>query len=97
MNPDLRAIIDKLKAGESSEPLRVKAGYQIFKVDTRSTAEAEAFDKVRDKISQKVYAERLDGETAKFLEKLRITALIEWKDDTYKQMYEKAVAARAAK
>jgi peptidyl-prolyl cis-trans isomerase SurA len=97
MNPELRAIIEKIKTGESSEPIRVKSGYQIFKVDARSPAEVEAFDKVRDKISQKVYSERLDGETAKFLEKLRGTALIEWKDDTYKQMYEKAVAVRAAK
>jgi len=97
MNPDLRAVIDKLKPGESSEPVRVKAGYQIFKVDSRTPAEVEAFDKVRDKISQKVYSERLDGETQKFLTKLRETALIEWKDDTYKQMYEKAIAAHAGK
>jgi len=97
MNPDLKAIIDKLKVGETSEPIRVKSGYQMLKVDARSPAEVEAFDKVRDKISQKVYAERLDGETAKFLDKLRVTALIEWKDDTYKEMYEKAIAARSGK
>jgi hypothetical protein len=52
---------------------------------------------VREKISQKVYGERLDGETQKFLDKLRGTALIEWKDDNYKTMYDKAVASKNGK
>jgi parvulin-like peptidyl-prolyl isomerase len=97
MNPTLRDLIDKLKAGEITEPQRVKGGWQIFKVDERSPQEVEAFDKVRDKISQKVYSERLEGETQKFLDKLRGTALIEWKDDNYKALYDKGVAARAGK
>ena len=97
MNPTLRDLIDKRKPGDLTEPTRVKGGYQIFKVDDRSTSEVEAFDKVRDKISQKVYSERLEGETQKFLAKLRGTALIEWKDDSYKALYDKGVAARAGK
>lgn len=97
MNPTLRDLIAKLKAGEITESTRVKGGYQIFKVDARSPEEVEAFDKVRDKISQKVYSERLEGETQKFLTKLRETALIEWKDDSYKTLYEKGVAARVGK
>jgi peptidyl-prolyl cis-trans isomerase SurA len=97
MNPTLRDMIAKLKAGEITEPARVKGGYQIFKVDARSPEEVEPFDKVRDKISQKVYAERLEGETQKFLTKLRETALIEWKDEGYKVLYDKGVAARVGK
>jgi peptidyl-prolyl cis-trans isomerase SurA len=97
MNADLRATIDKLKPGETTEPLRVKGGYQIFELDARSAAEPEAFDKVRDQISQKVYAERLDGEQKKFLDKMRGSALIEWKDDGYKAMYEKSLASHAGK
>ena len=97
MNPTLRDMIADLKPGEMTEPKRVKGGYQVFEVDTRSAAEVEAFDAVRDKISQKVYSERLEGETQKFLTKLRATALIEWKDDTYKALYDKGVVARTAK
>ena len=44
-----------------------------------------------------MYAGRLDGETQKFLEKLRGTALIEWKDDNYKAMYDKAIASKNGK
>ena len=46
-------------------------------------------------IAQKIYESRLEGETKKFLEKLRTQALIEWKDDGYKQMYDKARAPKA--
>jgi peptidyl-prolyl cis-trans isomerase SurA len=97
MNPDLRAKLESLRPGETTEPVRVKGGYQMFEVDSKNPAEVEAFDKVREKISQKVYAERLDGETQKFLEKLRGTALIEWKDDNYKAMYDKAIASKNGK
>ena len=97
MNPDLRAKLENLRPGETTEPVRVKGGYQMFEVDSKSPSEVEVFDKVRDKISQKVYAERLDGETQKFLEKLRGTALIEWKDDNYKAMYDKAIATKNGK
>jgi peptidyl-prolyl cis-trans isomerase SurA len=97
MNSDLRAKVENLKVGETTEPIRVKGGYEVFEVDSKSPAEVEAFDKVRDKISQKVYAERLDGETQKFLEKLRGTALIEWKDDNLKAMYDKGIASKSGK
>jgi peptidyl-prolyl cis-trans isomerase SurA len=97
MNPDLRAKLENLRPGETTEPMRVKGAYQMFEVDTKSPSEVEVFDKVREKISQKVYAERLDGETQKFLEKLRGTALIEWKDDNYKAMYEKAITSKNGK
>ena len=36
----------------------------------------------------------MDGESKKFLEKLRTQALIEWKDEGYQQMYEKARSAK---
>jgi len=95
LNPAFAAAIAKLKPGEISEPVRLRAGYQIFKLESRSDAEPEPFEAVRDRIAQKIYEERIDSETSKYLEKLRGQALIEWKDDSYKKMYEAASAARA--
>jgi parvulin-like peptidyl-prolyl isomerase len=97
MNPALRDIIQKLKVGETSEPVRTGAGWQLFMVDTETAATLQPFDKVRDQISQRVYAERLDGETKKYLDKLRTQALIEWKHDEMKKMYEKRVAEAKGK
>jgi len=95
LRADLAELFGKMQPGDVSEPIRTQQGYQIFKLETRSAAEPEPFDKVRDQIARRIYDERLDGETAKYLAKLRVQALIEWKDDTYKALYEKAQAAKA--
>ena len=38
----------------------------------------------------------MDVERRKHIEKLRTSALIEWKDEGYKQLYDQAMAARKA-
>jgi peptidyl-prolyl cis-trans isomerase SurA len=93
--PAVAAAVGKLKPGEISETLRNEKGYVIFKLEARTEAEPLPLEKVRDAITQRIYETRLDGETKKFLDKLRAQALIEWKDDGYKQMYEKARSAKA--
>jgi len=95
--PAVSAAVTKLKPGEITDPLRLGNGYRIFKLETRTLAEVEAFDKVRNQISQRIYDSRLGTETEKFLAKLRAQALIEWKDDTYKKMFEQARAQKAQK
>jgi len=89
------AAVAKLKAGEITDPLRLGNGYRIFKLESRTAAEVEPFDKVRNEISQRIYDSRLGSETEKFLTKLRTQALIEWKDDTYKKMFDQAIAQKA--
>jgi peptidyl-prolyl cis-trans isomerase SurA len=93
MAPALRDVIEKLKPGELTEAIRTSRGYQLFRIESKTPAEAEAFDKVRDQISQRIYDSRLDGETKKLLERLRGQALIEWKDTAYQKMYEAKMAA----
>ena len=95
--PAVSAAVAKLKPGEITDPLRLGNGYRIFKLETRTLAEVEAFDKLRAKISDRIYDSRLGIETEKFLSKLRTQALIEWKDDTYKKMFDQAQAQRAQK
>jgi peptidyl-prolyl cis-trans isomerase SurA len=95
--PAIGAAVAKLKPGEITDPLRLGNGYRIFKLETRTAAEVEAFDKLRAQISDRIYESRLGSETEKFLSKLRTQALIEWKDDTYKKMYEQAQAQKTQK
>ncbi len=94
MVASLRDTLAKLKPGELTEPLRFPNAYRIYKVDSRLAAQVEPFDQVRDAISQRIYQERVGGETKKYLEKLRAQALIEWKDDGYKLQYEKGLASK---
>lgn len=95
LSPALKDILATMKMGDVSEPLRTQRGYQMFKLETRTEPELETFDKVRDQISQRIYNERLEGETKKYIVKLRTQALIEWKDEAYKRIYEKAQENRA--
>lgn len=87
-------MLDKMQPGDVTEPMRTKTGYQIIKLDTRSASAPETFEHSREQITQRVLQSRLDVEQAKFLEKLLTQAVIEWKDDNYKKMYDAARAAR---
>lgn len=95
LTPTVGAAVAKLKPGDVTDVLRLGNGYRIFKLEARTEAEAEPFDKMRNEIANRIYESRLDTEREKFLVKLRTQALIEWKDDTYKKMFETAQAKRA--
>ena len=82
----------KMKPGEISPIIRTARGYQLFKLDSRTTSERKAFQDVRDEIGQKVGEERMDVEMKKYITTLRTQALIEWKRDDLRQMYEKRIA-----
>ena len=89
VDPKFRDALEKLKPGEVSEPLRTSQGYQLFKLESATPAELQPFDKVHSDIVQKVQGARMDGEMAKYLQHLRAQALIEWKHDDMRKMYEK--------
>lgn len=89
----LRPILDALKPGEVTSPIRTSRGYQILRLNSRSPQQPKPFEAVRDEIAEKIYESRVDGETAKYLDKLRAQALIEWKDESLKGMYDKELAA----
>ncbi|MEZ5316685.1 MAG: peptidyl-prolyl cis-trans isomerase [Vicinamibacterales bacterium] len=92
MDPAIRQKLEPLKAGEVSEVIRSARGLVIFKVETKTAAEKRPFDEVRNEVYQKIMSERVSGETRKYLEKMRANALIEWKDDTLKKLYEQGRA-----
>ena len=92
--PALGLMLEKMKVGDVTEPLRTKTGYQILKLDTRTAAEPEPFEKSRDVITRMVLESRLDVERAKFIDKLLTQAVVEWKDDSYKKLYDTALVAR---
>ena len=96
LNPQIAAVVTKVKAGEITEPVRTANGYVIYKVDSKSETGVRPFEEVRVEVQQRIMNERIDKETDKFLEKQRAIALIEWKDEILKKMYEDALKARLA-
>ena len=94
--PQVRDLIDKMKPGEISEPIRTPNGYQLIKLETRLEAAPAAFEAVKDQIADKVGSTRMDGEQKKYIEKLRAQAIIEWKNDDLKKMYDLKMVAKSS-
>jgi parvulin-like peptidyl-prolyl isomerase len=95
MSAGIRDAVERLKVGDITPTFRTARGYQFFKLESRTAEERLPFDNVRDQIAQKVGDARLDVEMAKYINELRSQALIEWKRDDLRQMYEKRVAEQS--
>jgi parvulin-like peptidyl-prolyl isomerase len=88
----LQEMIGKMKPGDITPPIRTNRGVQILKLETVKPASIQPFESVRDLVADKVHDARQLTEVRKFMAKVRGQALIEWKNDELKKLYEKQVA-----
>jgi peptidyl-prolyl cis-trans isomerase SurA len=96
VSPSLQQLIAKMKPGDVTEPLRVTSGFQILKLETLKPAAPQPFESVRDLVADKVHDARQQVEVRKFLARMRGQAIIEWKNDELKKLYDKKVAQDAS-
>jgi peptidyl-prolyl cis-trans isomerase SurA len=96
MSPELLALVEKMKPGDITQPIRTPKGYQLFKLEAMKAQALQPFDSVRDLIGEKVAGARTQVEMRKFLARLRAQAIIEWKNDELKKAYEKQLAVEPA-
>jgi parvulin-like peptidyl-prolyl isomerase len=94
--PSFRSIVDALKVGDVSEPIRVARGYQLLKLESRSGGELRSFEEARGDIGNKIGQLKLDTERGKYLQRLRETATIVWRNDELKRAYDIALARPAS-
>jgi parvulin-like peptidyl-prolyl isomerase len=88
----LRTRLEKLKTGEIDQPIRTAKGYQLLKVESRSDSTVEPFEKVRDAIGNRVRDSRQGELMEKYLQTMRAQAIIEWKDEELKKLYDQHMA-----
>ena len=88
----LQELIGKMKPGDITQPIRTNKGVQILKLETVKPSAVQPFESVRDLVADKVHNARQQVEVRKFLARVRGQALIEWKNETLKKMYEAQVA-----
>lgn len=88
LSPDLQEAIATLKPGDMTPVIRTPRGYQIVKLESVVEAEAQPFEAARQAIADKLAGGKRQAETAKYVEKLRAQAIIEWKNDEVKKAYE---------
>ena len=92
----LQKILGPLKTGDIAEPIRTPVGYQLLKVELKDEATVQPFEAIRNDVSMKVQQERGLAEMQKFVDSLRGQAIIEWKDEDLKKMYEQYRAQKKA-
>ena len=96
LSPDLRKIVESMKAGDISEPVRTARGYQLLKLETITPTNILPLDKAHEQISERVFTDKRKAEYLKYLQKLRAQAIIEWKNDDVKKAFEEGMRQQAA-
>ncbi len=95
LSADFRKIVEGLKAGEMTQPVRTQRGYQILKLESATSTKVLAFDQARDQISDKVFTDKRRDEFQKYLLKLRAQAIIDWRNPDVKKAYEEGLIQAA--
>jgi peptidyl-prolyl cis-trans isomerase SurA len=95
LSESLRTVVEKMKPGEVSQPIKTARGFLILKLETLKPAATQSFEAVRDLVADRVYDARQGAELRKMFARLRGRAIIEWKNQDLKKLYEQGLAARA--
>lgn len=94
--PAFQKVLDAMKVGEITEPIRTTRGYQLLKLESRTETRVRSFADARADIGQRVAETKRQGELQKYLDRLRAQASITWRNDELKRAYDQALAKRAA-
>jgi len=95
--PAVMELLKDLAPGDVTEPIRTAIGYQMFKLESATPVSFQPFEDVRSEIADRVFSERRQVAFNGFMEELYTDAIIEWKSDDLREVYETRLAAiRAA-
>jgi parvulin-like peptidyl-prolyl isomerase len=89
--PALQERLAKMAPGDLTDVMRTQRGYHLVRLETSSEAVTQSFEDVRAQISDKVFQLKRQAEFEKYLKRLRQQAIIEWKNDDLKKLYEQRV------
>ena len=96
ISPELRKVIEGMKAGDVAELVRTTRGYQVLKLESITATQTLALDQAREQIGDRVGTEKRRVEFQKYLTKLRGQAIIEWKNDDVKKAFEAGTKLQVA-
>lgn len=96
ISPDLRKVVQALKPGDVSEPIRAPRGYQLLRLESKTEAQTMSFEQAREQISERVFTDKRKIEYLKYLDKLRSQAIIEWKNPDVRKAFEEGLKQQSA-
>ena len=91
LSEPLQKLLQTMKPGQVTQPIRVAKGYQILKLETLKDTAVQPFDDVRDLVAERVHTDRQRQEVRKFLARVRGQAIIEWKNAELKKAYDQMI------
>jgi peptidyl-prolyl cis-trans isomerase SurA len=92
--PELQQQLAAMKPGEVSPVLRTTRGYQIIKLEASVGAKTKTLDEARAEVSDKLAAEKRQGQLEQYLQHLRAQAIIDWKNDEIKKAFDVGLKQR---
>ena len=78
--------------GDVTDVLRGPNGHQILKLESSTAPKTMPFERARDEIGNRVFADKRKQEVQKYLNKLRGEAIIDFKNADIKKAYEQGLA-----
>ena len=94
--PAFQKVLEPMKVGDITEPIRTTRGYQLLKLETRTEVRVRSFADARGAIGERVAETKRQGELMKYLDRLRSQATVTWRNDELKRAYDQALAKRQA-
>ncbi|MEX2272268.1 MAG: peptidylprolyl isomerase [Vicinamibacterales bacterium] len=94
--PALQKMLEGMKPGDVAAPIRTPRGYQVVKLETATAPTPAPYEEVRDLIADKVVDQKSLLERRKLLDRLRAQAIIEWKNEDLRKLYEQFLARAGA-
>jgi parvulin-like peptidyl-prolyl isomerase len=96
LTPDIRKLITGLKPGQVTDVFRTSAGWAILRLETATKSETKTLEQAREDIANKVFEAKRREEFAKYVQKLRAQAIIEWKNEEMHRLFNARVGAPVA-
>jgi parvulin-like peptidyl-prolyl isomerase len=77
LNPDLEKVAFDLAVGSVSDPIRVEEGYRILKVVAKTSGSVLSYSAAKDRVRNKLMAERFGEAYDKYIAEIRETAVVD--------------------
>jgi len=77
VQPEVERAVFALAAGDVSDPIRAKTGFQILKVEERRGGAPRAFDEVKEEIRNRLALDQQDAALQQYLAELKKEAVVE--------------------
>jgi peptidyl-prolyl cis-trans isomerase SurA len=79
MDPEFERVAFALKPGQVSDPIRLKFGFHIIKVEERRAVPAKGFEEVKEQLKTRLLQTQLEKYTTQYVQELRQSAVVEVK------------------